>query len=78
MDTISKRKMITILYRIFEHLPVPGEDRDVTWEKIGYIRACCWEILGKACLDPNMTRADLDLETMQKLRDLLSLEGEAS
>jgi hypothetical protein len=41
-------RLTMILGSIFETLPKPGEDRALTWEKIGRIQALVWEgLLGK-------------------------------
>lgn len=68
---MTKRDLEVILANIFEHLPEVGEDRDVTWEKVGYIQAMCWKgLLGEAFFDFGKSGEDLDRETQQVIASL--------
>lgn len=76
--TKREQELELILIRIFETLPQAGEDREVTWEKVGYIRAMCWKgILEEGFLDFHKSHADLDRETRQVIQTLRDGDGKA-
>lgn len=70
--TKREQDLEVILARIFENLPKAGEDRDVTWEKVGFIRAQCWKgLLGvEAFIDFVKSEEDLNQETRQVIQTL--------
>lgn len=65
-----EKELALILADIFEALPVAGEDRAATWDKIGYIRAMVYRgILGEAWLDLSLQECQEAIrETLPDIR----------